>query len=37
MKYYICSRSDSVQAFNGDVRSHRGIEKKLHWNYGRNL
>ena len=32
MRYYICSPSDSAQAFNGYVRSHWGIENKLHWN-----
>lgn len=31
-RYYISSRSDSAEAFNGYVRSHWGIENKLHWN-----
>lgn len=30
-RYYISSRSDSAENFNGYIRSHWAIENKLHW------
>lgn len=29
--YYVCSKKASAEQFNGYIRSHWGIENKLHW------